>query len=128
MPDSWQDVLDLNLVNVWWTVPFLVGTVASLIHAGLTWQRWRATLSERSPRSDRAAALWFLRQDILSAITGAAMTAGGVLVILRIPMWPVWCLLVGASAFCLNKCWNLADDHRVRFLVRTRRERQRAKL
>lgn len=122
MPE-WREILDLNLINVSWTLPFLIGTICVVVHLIWTWQRWRATVMMHAHRSTRAAAFWFFRQDVLNVIVGAAMTMGGIFAMLRIPLWPIGCLLVGAVAFMVNKMWNLADDQKVQFFIRMGRQR-----
>jgi hypothetical protein len=117
MPD-WSDILDLNLVNVSWTLPFLIGTVCVAVHLVWTWQRWRAAVALQARHSTQAAAFWFFRQDALNVVVGTAMTLGGVFAILRFVGWPVWCLLIGAMAFMVNKIWNLADDRKVQSFIR----------
>lgn len=123
LPD-WSDILDLNLINVLWTLPAFIGSICVMVHLVWTWQRWRATVTLQARSSTQAAAFWFFRQDVLSLGMGMGMTAAGVLAMFRVPVWPVWCLLVAGVAFMLNKAWNIIDDQRVQFFVQERRQRR----
>jgi len=125
MPD-WRDLLDLNLTNVWWTAAFLIGAICTSIHFVWAYRRWRATVARGEWRSVKAAAFWFTRQDALNVVVGVAMAAAGICVILRFNGPYVTHLLeLGATAFMINKIWNLYDDARVQDFLRSAQARQR---
>ncbi len=124
MTPDWREIFDLNTINLLWTIPWVIGTVAVGVHTVWTWQRWRATMSPEwiaatpeGKRASQTAAFWFFRQDAINTLCGAAMTTTGVMAIVRLGEYAIWPLLVGGFAFTINKIWNLYDDARMQSLI-----------
>lgn len=106
--------LDLSLTNVWWTLMFLAGSIACLLHTHRTWDRWRATRASNAPRGIQIAAFWFLRQNIGNDVLGIAMFLAGFCAVAR---WNgphvIWLIQLGALAYAINKVWNILQDGQI---------------
>ncbi len=117
--------LDLNFTNAYWTVMFLAGSIACMLHTRRTARRWQAARLRNEPEGVREAAFWFMRQTIGNDVLGIAMFLAGACTIVR---WTgphvVWLIQIGATAYAVNKIWNILEDGKIERFAEALRQSQ----